>query len=215
MMVVVLWFRREAAGGPVPRAGGTGCEWRDAPHSLSRLHHHQESPQHWISRLFSLLHHTTRGVPVSSNRPDGYWCLTHSQEVYPLIYTFPSPLLHPFLAWCMLHKINLFQTMLFLSRELKAMPNLIYLDFYGILSESALNTLQECLPHIKINKYLFSSVARPTVGIRRTSIWGLRVRDWARKLAKCGWETALPLTVWGWDLCLSKKSKQRWGITLD
>ncbi|KAK3891774.1 hypothetical protein Pcinc_004353 [Petrolisthes cinctipes] len=60
---------------------------------------------------------------------------------------------------------------------LKAMPNLIYLDLYGILSESALSTLQESLPHIKINKYLFSSVARPTVGIRRTSVWGLRVRD--------------------------------------
>ncbi|XP_045136945.1 S-phase kinase-associated protein 2-like [Portunus trituberculatus] len=61
--------------------------------------------------------------------------------------------------------------------ELKAMPNLLYLDLYGILNDSALNTLRQSLQHIKINKYLFSSVARPTVGIRRTSVWGLRVRD--------------------------------------
>ncbi|KAG7156322.1 S-phase kinase-associated protein 2-like [Homarus americanus] len=63
------------------------------------------------------------------------------------------------------------------SSELKSMPNLLYLDVYGILNESAMSTLKQSLPHIQINKYLFSSVARPTVGIRRTSIWGLRVRD--------------------------------------
>ncbi|XP_027234734.1 S-phase kinase-associated protein 2 isoform X2 [Penaeus vannamei] len=61
--------------------------------------------------------------------------------------------------------------------ELKSMPHLLYLDLYGILNESALSTLRQSLPHIQINKYLFSSVARPTVGIRRTSVWGLRVRD--------------------------------------
>ncbi|KAK8744405.1 hypothetical protein OTU49_000778, partial [Cherax quadricarinatus] len=61
--------------------------------------------------------------------------------------------------------------------ELKSMPHLLYLDVYGILSENALSTLRLSLPHININKYLFSSVARPTVGIRRTSVWGLRVRD--------------------------------------
>lgn len=61
--------------------------------------------------------------------------------------------------------------------DLKSMQNLRYLDVYGILNEKALSTLRQSLPHIQINKYLFSSVARPTVGIRRTSIWGLRVRD--------------------------------------
>ena len=30
---------------------------------------------------------------------------------------------------------------------------------------------------IEINKFMFTSVARPTVGIKRTSIWNLRVRD--------------------------------------
>ncbi|XP_050726078.1 S-phase kinase-associated protein 2-like [Eriocheir sinensis] len=61
--------------------------------------------------------------------------------------------------------------------ELKSMPNLMYLDVYGILNDAALCTLKQSLHHVKVNKYLFSSVARPTVGIRRTSVWGLRVRD--------------------------------------
>ena len=33
------------------------------------------------------------------------------------------------------------------------------------------------LSGIEINKFMFTSVARPTVGIKRTSIWNLRVRD--------------------------------------
>ena len=57
------------------------------------------------------------------------------------------------------------------------MPHLMYLDIFGILTEPALVALKENLAKIKVNKYLFSSVARPTVGIRRTSIWGQRVRD--------------------------------------
>ncbi|XP_064112761.1 S-phase kinase-associated protein 2-like [Macrobrachium nipponense] len=61
--------------------------------------------------------------------------------------------------------------------ELKMIPSLLYLDIYGILNESAIATLRQSLSRIHVNKYLFSSVARPTVGIRRTSIWGLRVRD--------------------------------------
>ena len=34
-----------------------------------------------------------------------------------------------------------------------------------------------CFSGIEINKFMFTSVARPTVGIKRTSIWNLRVRD--------------------------------------
>ncbi|KAG8236949.1 hypothetical protein J437_LFUL016144, partial [Ladona fulva] len=40
--------------------------------------------------------------------------------------------------------------------------------------EQSLATLQSSLSDVDINKFFFSSVARPTVGIRRTSIWGLR-----------------------------------------
>jgi len=57
------------------------------------------------------------------------------------------------------------------------MPCLLYLDVFGLMSESVLKSLQATCREPEINKYLYSSVARPTVGIRRTSIWGLRVRD--------------------------------------
>ncbi|KAL6257481.1 hypothetical protein P5V15_011051 [Pogonomyrmex californicus] len=61
--------------------------------------------------------------------------------------------------------------------RLAHMPCLLYLDVFGLMSESVLKTLQIACRELEINKYLYSSVARPTVGIRRTSIWGLRVRD--------------------------------------
>ena len=52
-----------------------------------------------------------------------------------------------------------------------------YLNIFGSLQDSALNELKRFLPNVEVNKFLFSSVARPTVGIKRTSIWNLRVRD--------------------------------------
>lgn len=62
--------------------------------------------------------------------------------------------------------------------RLTHMPCLMYLDVFGLMSESVLKSLQANLhQRPEINKFLYSSVARPTVGIRRTSIWGLRVRD--------------------------------------
>ncbi|XP_029169727.1 S-phase kinase-associated protein 2 [Nylanderia fulva] len=62
--------------------------------------------------------------------------------------------------------------------RLAHMPCLLYLDVFGLMSDSVLKSLQtSCREVPEINKYLYSSVARPTVGIRRTSIWGLRVRD--------------------------------------
>lgn len=61
--------------------------------------------------------------------------------------------------------------------KLTQMPSLLYLDIFGLVSESILKTLQASCRKPEFNKFLYSSVARPTVGIRRTSIWGLRVRD--------------------------------------
>lgn len=61
--------------------------------------------------------------------------------------------------------------------KLAHMSCLLYLDVFGLMSESVLKSLQAACRKLEINKYLYSSVARPTVGIRRTSIWGLRVRD--------------------------------------
>ena len=52
-----------------------------------------------------------------------------------------------------------------------------YLNLFGSLKEAALAELKKFLPNVEINKFLFSSIARPTVGIKRTSIWILRVRD--------------------------------------
>ena len=57
------------------------------------------------------------------------------------------------------------------------LPRLKFLDIFGVLQESGLKTLEAKCNHVEINKYMYSSVARPTVGVRRTSIWGLRVRD--------------------------------------
>ncbi|XP_017886904.1 S-phase kinase-associated protein 2 isoform X2 [Ceratina calcarata] len=57
------------------------------------------------------------------------------------------------------------------------MPSLLYLDVFGVIPEPVLKTLQATCGETQLNKFLYSSVARPTVGVRRTSIWGLRVRD--------------------------------------
>ncbi|KAF7995075.1 hypothetical protein HCN44_004547 [Aphidius gifuensis] len=61
--------------------------------------------------------------------------------------------------------------------RLAPMPSLMYLDCFGILKEENLQLLKSNANKTQINKFLYSSVARPTVGVRRTSIWGLRVRD--------------------------------------
>ncbi|XP_067677623.1 S-phase kinase-associated protein 2-like [Haliotis asinina] len=55
--------------------------------------------------------------------------------------------------------------------------NLLALDLFGMFREDALQVVRRSMRHIEINKFPFSSIARPTTGIRRTSIWGIRVRD--------------------------------------
>ncbi|XP_078050740.1 S-phase kinase-associated protein 2 isoform X2 [Augochlora pura] len=62
-------------------------------------------------------------------------------------------------------------------QKLSYMPSLLYLDIFGLMSEQILKNLQLGCGETQLNKFLYSSVARPTVGVRRTSIWGLRVRD--------------------------------------
>ncbi|XP_076387670.1 S-phase kinase-associated protein 2 isoform X3 [Megachile rotundata] len=61
--------------------------------------------------------------------------------------------------------------------KLAYMPSLLYLDVFGLIPEPVQKTLQVTCGETQLNKFLYSSVARPTVGVRRTSIWGLRVRD--------------------------------------
>ncbi|KAL3268145.1 hypothetical protein HHI36_007273 [Cryptolaemus montrouzieri] len=62
---------------------------------------------------------------------------------------------------------------------LKKMLSLSFLDVHGgYIDEEELNYVQEGLgSRVNINKFKFSSIARPTVGLRRSSIWNMRVRD--------------------------------------
>jgi len=60
---------------------------------------------------------------------------------------------------------------------LSSCPTLLYLNVFGLLRDPAMVELRQRLKGIEINKFLFTSVARPTVGIKRTSIWNLRVRE--------------------------------------
>ncbi|XP_014213892.1 S-phase kinase-associated protein 2 [Copidosoma floridanum] len=61
--------------------------------------------------------------------------------------------------------------------KLPLMPNLRSLDIFGLLSEDLLKAFRSKYSNVELNKFMFSSVARPTVRDKRTSIWGLRVRD--------------------------------------
>lgn len=56
-------------------------------------------------------------------------------------------------------------------------PSLTYLDIFGLMRDENIEILGQAHPKIGFNKFIHSSVARPTVGNRRTSIWGLRTRD--------------------------------------
>ncbi|XP_053674139.1 S-phase kinase-associated protein 2 [Anopheles nili] len=60
---------------------------------------------------------------------------------------------------------------------LAQLKTLRYLDLFGLLSVNAIDTLKKSLGDVGINKYYHSSVARPTVGSKRTSIWGIRTRE--------------------------------------
>ncbi|XP_060808363.1 S-phase kinase-associated protein 2 [Amyelois transitella] len=61
--------------------------------------------------------------------------------------------------------------------KVSSMPCLQFLDVWGMLPSKSLSALKAALPAIQINQFMFSAIARPTVGAKRTSIWGLRTRD--------------------------------------
>lgn len=62
-------------------------------------------------------------------------------------------------------------------RLLKDKKNFKKLEIFRTLTDEALTALREFMPDIQISQNVFSTIARPTTGIRRTAIWGLRVRD--------------------------------------
>ncbi|CAF3396002.1 unnamed protein product [Rotaria sp. Silwood1] len=62
--------------------------------------------------------------------------------------------------------------------SLKQLRHLVSLDIFGVVDERGLQKLHSLLgSSISLNQQRFSYVARPTYGLRRTSIWGLRTRS--------------------------------------
>ena len=57
------------------------------------------------------------------------------------------------------------------------MQSLRFLELFSLFKESSVKNLMAAIPNVEINKMPFSSIARPTVGNLRSSIWGQRVRD--------------------------------------
>ncbi|KAE8636487.1 hypothetical protein XENTR_v10003010 [Xenopus tropicalis] len=51
------------------------------------------------------------------------------------------------------------------------------LSVFGIVSEGSMQILKESLPHIKINCSYFSTIGRPTTGIRKSrEMWGMKCK---------------------------------------
>lgn len=59
------------------------------------------------------------------------------------------------------------------------MKSLAYLDVHGIyLNSDEFDIINEGLgPGVSKNKFIFSSIARPTVGMKKSKIWNMKVRD--------------------------------------
>lgn len=62
-------------------------------------------------------------------------------------------------------------------RELSCHPSLAEVEVFGMFRDGTMEQLKHEMRNVELNRYPFSSVARPTTGIRMTSLWGLRVRD--------------------------------------
>lgn len=63
------------------------------------------------------------------------------------------------------------------SRELGEIQTLKTLQVFGIVSDSSLQLLEEALPDMKINGSHLTSIARPTVGNKKShEIWGIKCR---------------------------------------
>ena len=62
--------------------------------------------------------------------------------------------------------------------KLEKLSKLKYLNVFGVMKDGALEELRAYLGSVDINKYCYSSIAKPTVGIKRTSIWNQRTREY-------------------------------------
>lgn len=56
------------------------------------------------------------------------------------------------------------------------MPSVLFINVFGLLHDNTKKSI-ETASGKELNKFMYSSVARPTVGVRRTSIWNHKVRD--------------------------------------
>ncbi|KAK2719765.1 S-phase kinase-associated protein 2-like [Artemia franciscana] len=61
--------------------------------------------------------------------------------------------------------------------HLQLCKSLNHLDLFGNWNARNLELLEKMLPKVTFSMFKFSSIARPTVGLRRTSIWEVRVRS--------------------------------------
>ncbi|OXB79166.1 UNVERIFIED_CONTAM: hypothetical protein H355_006625 [Colinus virginianus] len=69
-------------------------------------------------------------------------------------------------------------------RELGEIPTLKTLQVFGIVTDSSLQLLRETLPGMKINCSHFTTIARPTVGSKKShEIWGIKCRLSLRSLS--------------------------------
>lgn len=59
------------------------------------------------------------------------------------------------------------------------MKSLAYLDIHGsYINSEEFKTINDGLgANVNINKFKFSSIARPAVGLKKSRIWNMRVRD--------------------------------------
>ncbi|GIY22915.1 s-phase kinase-associated protein 2 [Caerostris extrusa] len=76
-----------------------------------------------------------------------------------------------------LHSSRSYHIPAYCNRHLKNLNDFKELDIFCTLTDKSLNALRKLMPEVSFNQNMFSTIARPTTGIRRTSIWGLRVRD--------------------------------------
>ncbi|XP_014258368.1 S-phase kinase-associated protein 2 [Cimex lectularius] len=60
---------------------------------------------------------------------------------------------------------------------LSSLPNLESINAFRQITMANLAILETRLPGVRFNKDFLSTIARPCTGIRRTSIWKIRVRD--------------------------------------
>ncbi len=77
-------------------------------------------------------------------------------------------------------RVNLFLYRCFLrfgSPSTRHLPHLHELKVFGCVTDAGVDVLRRRLAPTVVNETPLSDVARPTTGMRRTSIWNRRVRE--------------------------------------